>query len=113
MLELKKGIDILAEAGGISTLDEAKALFEARCGQENVAKLNKIANEEALLKIANAISMTEWLALNSFANTFISVNMKNAPIAATMPRTTCSWCGSSEGVGGISLGRIRRRQAFR
>ena len=59
MLELKKGIDILAEIGGINTLDEAKALFEARCNQENVAKLSKITNEEALLKIANAISMTD------------------------------------------------------
>jgi len=31
MLELKKGIDILARIGGIETLDQAKALFEARC----------------------------------------------------------------------------------
>ncbi len=59
MLELKKGIDILAEIGGINTLDEAKALLEVRCDQENVAKLSRITNEEALLKIANAISMTD------------------------------------------------------
>jgi phosphoenolpyruvate carboxykinase (GTP) len=59
MLELKKGIDILAEIGGIRTLDEAKAFFEIRCDQETVAKLDKITNEEALLKIANAISMTD------------------------------------------------------
>jgi phosphoenolpyruvate carboxykinase (GTP) len=59
MLELKKGIDILAEIGGIRTLDEAQALFEIRCDQETVAKLDKITNEEALLKIANAISMTD------------------------------------------------------
>ena len=58
MLELKKGFDILAEIGGINTLTEAKAIFEAKCDQENLAKLGKIANEEALLKIANAISMT-------------------------------------------------------
>ena len=58
MLELKKGIDILAEIGRINTLDEAKSLFELRCDQENVTKLSKITNEEALLKIANAISMT-------------------------------------------------------
>jgi phosphoenolpyruvate carboxykinase (GTP) len=67
MLELKKGIDILAEIGGINTLGEAKALFEAKCDQENVAKLSKIANEEALLKIANAISMTDPDAV--FVNT--------------------------------------------
>ena len=67
MLELKKGIDILAEIGGIHTLDEAQALFEAKCDQENVAKLSKITNEEALLKIANAISMTDPDAV--FVNT--------------------------------------------
>ena len=67
MLELKKGIDILAEIGGINTLDEAKALFEIRCDQEDVTKLSKITNEEALLKIANAISMTNPDAV--FVNT--------------------------------------------
>jgi phosphoenolpyruvate carboxykinase (GTP) len=58
MLELKKGVDILAEAGGIHTLEEAKALFETRCDEETATKLGQIANAEALLKIANAISMT-------------------------------------------------------
>jgi phosphoenolpyruvate carboxykinase (GTP) len=42
MLELGKGMDILAQVGGIRTLDEAKALFEARCDPDNLAKLNKI-----------------------------------------------------------------------
>jgi phosphoenolpyruvate carboxykinase (GTP) len=59
MLELKKGIDILAGIGGVNTLDKAKAVFEAKCDAENLAKLGKIANEEALLKIANAIAMTD------------------------------------------------------
>jgi len=59
ILQLKKGIDILAEVGGIRGLDEARALFGVKCDQENLAKLDKIANEEALLKIANAISMTD------------------------------------------------------
>lgn len=67
MLELKKGIDILAEIGEIHTLDEAKALFEFRCDQENVTKLSRIASEEALMKIANAISMTDPDAV--FVNT--------------------------------------------
>ncbi len=57
MLELETGIDILAAIGGINTLEEARALFEARCDPESVAKLSTITNEEALLKIANAISM--------------------------------------------------------
>lgn len=59
MLELKKGINILAEIGGITTLDEAHALFAKKCDQENLAKLKKIANEEALMRIANAIAMTD------------------------------------------------------
>ncbi|OQY26215.1 MAG: phosphoenolpyruvate carboxykinase (GTP) [Anaerolineaceae bacterium 4572_32.1] len=67
MLELQKGIDILAEIGGISTLDEANVLFGARCDQETLAKLDKISNKEALLKIANAISMTDPAAV--FVNT--------------------------------------------
>ena len=58
MLELNKGADILATIGGIGTLDEAKALFKAKCDQSTLDKLSKIANETALLKIANAISMT-------------------------------------------------------
>jgi phosphoenolpyruvate carboxykinase (GTP) len=67
MLELKRGIDILAGIGEINTSDEARVLFEARCGRQGVAKLSKIANEEALLKIANAISMTDPDAV--FVNT--------------------------------------------
>jgi phosphoenolpyruvate carboxykinase (GTP) len=67
MLELETGIDILAEVGGVNTLDGAKALFESRCDQEAVAKLSRIASEKALLKIANAISMTDPDAV--FVNT--------------------------------------------
>ena len=37
----------------------SQALFEVKCDQENLARLEKITNEEALLKIANAISMTD------------------------------------------------------
>jgi len=74
MLELNKGIDILAEISGISTLDEAEALFEARCDPKNVAKLGRITNEQALLKIANAISMTDPDAV--FVNTGSDVDVQ-------------------------------------
>ena len=67
MLELKKGVDILTDVGGINTPDEAKALFEARCDGETQAKLARIGDEQALLKIANAISMTDPDAV--FVNT--------------------------------------------
>ncbi|MBN1178926.1 MAG: phosphoenolpyruvate carboxykinase (GTP) [Anaerolineae bacterium] len=67
MLDMQKGVDILTEVGGIKTLDEARAFFETRCDSDTVAKLSRIANAEALLKIANAISMTDPDAV--FVNT--------------------------------------------
>ena len=67
MLELKKGIDILAEIGGVDTIDAAQKVFEAKCDEKSRARLAKITNEEALLKIANAISMTDPSAV--FVNT--------------------------------------------
>jgi phosphoenolpyruvate carboxykinase (GTP) len=66
MLELKKGIDILSEIGGIKTLDEAKAVF-AKLDRDSQDKLSKIGTEEALLKIANAIAMVQADAV--FVNT--------------------------------------------
>jgi phosphoenolpyruvate carboxykinase (GTP) len=59
MLELKKGVDILAGIGGIDTVEKARALFEKKCDSETLAKLSSITNQEALLKIANAIALTD------------------------------------------------------
>jgi len=59
MLELKKGPDILAAVGGVPSMDEARAVFEKYIDSKNMEKLSRIKNEEALLKIANAISMCE------------------------------------------------------
>ncbi|HDQ71723.1 MAG TPA: phosphoenolpyruvate carboxykinase (GTP) [Chloroflexi bacterium] len=59
MLNLKEGIDILAAIGGVNSLDEVQAVFRARCNQETLDKLDRIKNEDALLKIANAIAMTD------------------------------------------------------
>ena len=56
-MEFKKGIDILSAVGGIATLGEARNLFAQRLDQKHLARLAMIANEEALLKIANAIAM--------------------------------------------------------
>ncbi len=57
MLELKKGVDILAVAGGITTIDDARTVFSAKLDAANQKKLAKISNEEALIKVANAIKM--------------------------------------------------------
>jgi len=59
MLELRKGADILAGIGGIKTIDEARSLFQKKMDQENLGKIGKIQNEEALLKVANAIAMCD------------------------------------------------------
>lgn len=59
MLELKKGIDILSAVGGIENIDQARALFLAKLDDAELAKLERIRTEEALLRIANAIAMCE------------------------------------------------------
>ena len=48
MLELKKGVDILAEVGGVRTLDEAQTLFAHKLDPENLAKLSTIHNVEQI-----------------------------------------------------------------
>ena len=67
MLELKKGADILSEIGGISSLSEANDVFGKYCDEDTISKLEKIKNEDARLKIANAISMMKPDAV--FVNT--------------------------------------------
>jgi len=55
MLQNKVGYDIIQKIGGISTMDEASGVFEKEMDAANLAKIRRIKNEEALLKIANAI----------------------------------------------------------
>ncbi len=57
MLELKKGVDILAEVGSIKNIEEAEKVFTDSLDEANSKKMSKITDEEALLKVANAISM--------------------------------------------------------
>ncbi len=59
MLELKKGVDILSEIGGVKTLQAAHEIFAAHCDDAGLAKLSRINTSEALLKIANAIAVTD------------------------------------------------------
>jgi phosphoenolpyruvate carboxykinase (GTP) len=87
MLQLKKGIDILANVGGIHSLKEAKALFQARCDGATRAKLSRIANEEALLKIANAISMTDPDAV--FVNTGSDEDVRRVRIMSLAKGEEC------------------------
>ncbi|MBN1921476.1 MAG: phosphoenolpyruvate carboxykinase (GTP) [Anaerolineae bacterium] len=57
MLKLKHGSDLLVEIGGIKMMEEAQALFRARCDAQTQARLAGIRTADALIKIANAISM--------------------------------------------------------
>ncbi|MGW8193803.1 MAG: phosphoenolpyruvate carboxykinase (GTP) [Desulforhopalus sp.] len=67
MLELRKGDDILTTVGGITTIAAAQELFSARLDTEQNSKLKLIQNDEALIKIANAIALGEPDAI--FINT--------------------------------------------
>ena len=55
MLQNKVGYDIIEKIGGVSTIDAAQGVFEKEMDPVNLAKIRKISNAEALIKIANAI----------------------------------------------------------
>jgi phosphoenolpyruvate carboxykinase (GTP) len=57
MLELKKGDDILTVIGGINTFTEAKDVIVQKLDETNKKKLLAIKSEDALTKIANAITI--------------------------------------------------------
>ena len=57
MFELKKGIDILADLGGIRTDAEAEVVFRESMDEPNFEKIQTIRNPEARLRIANAIAL--------------------------------------------------------
>lgn len=59
MLEMKKGVDILTDIGGVQSIDQARAVLAEALDDANQAKLAPITNEDALIKIAAAISMCQ------------------------------------------------------
>jgi phosphoenolpyruvate carboxykinase (GTP) len=59
MLQRNVGVDIVKEIGDIRTTEAADALFEEKLDKEHLARLQKITNPEARLKIANAIAMCQ------------------------------------------------------
>ncbi len=87
MLELGKGDDILSDIGGIETLEQAQAVLEARCDQETLAKLARITHREALLKIANAISMTDPDAV--FVNTGSAADVRRVRVMSLAKGEEC------------------------
>lgn len=59
MLEMKKGEDILAAVGTVEDIAEARKVFAQQLDKNNQDKLAIITNEEALIKVANAITMCQ------------------------------------------------------
>ena len=59
MLEMNKGVDILAKVGGVDSIDAARKVIADKLDADSKAKLDKIKNEGALVKIANAVQMCE------------------------------------------------------
>ncbi len=59
MLKMKNGIDILTHVGGVKDIKQAHAVFEKYMDEENLSKLLKIKTEDALIRIANGISIGE------------------------------------------------------
>lgn len=57
MLELKKGDDILTVVGGITNIADAKSFLVRKLDANNLTKISRIKNEDALIKIACAISI--------------------------------------------------------
>jgi phosphoenolpyruvate carboxykinase (GTP) len=59
MLEKKIGVDIVAEIGGIRDIESAGNLFKIKMDSEHFQRINQIRNQEAILKIANAVAMCD------------------------------------------------------
>lgn len=57
MFQKKKGIDIVVEIGGITSLKEAMQLFEKKLDEKNLSRIQKITHPEVVIKIANSIAM--------------------------------------------------------
>ena len=57
MLELRKGVDILGEVGGVRTVEEARRVFASSMDSANRKKIERISHADALQRIANAITM--------------------------------------------------------
>ncbi|MDC0357263.1 phosphoenolpyruvate carboxykinase (GTP) [Oligoflexia bacterium] len=58
-VELRKGIDIVSDLGGLTTLDEAMQLLQEKCDPSSLQKIQTIKSEEVLIKIGNAIAMMQ------------------------------------------------------
>ncbi len=54
-----RGIDIIAEIGGIHDYDAAMALFQEKLDSDHLARLKQITDPAININIANAIAMCQ------------------------------------------------------
>ena len=59
MTQIKKGMDIAQEIGGVATYEAAMQVFENNLDKTNLSKIQQIKHLDILVKIANAILMCE------------------------------------------------------
>ena len=57
MLQKGKGIDIVSEIGGITSVEAGLEFLKSKMDEENAAKIGRIKNPDVLLKVANAAAM--------------------------------------------------------
>ncbi|MGB1697781.1 MAG: phosphoenolpyruvate carboxykinase (GTP) [Thermoplasmatota archaeon] len=90
--------DILAGIGGISDVNEARALVESKCSEANKAKFATITNPDAVIKIANAIVMMKpdrvWINSGSEADTLYvrqGAKLAGEEFELALPGHTCHY----------------------
>ncbi|HET7838534.1 MAG TPA: phosphoenolpyruvate carboxykinase domain-containing protein [Rectinemataceae bacterium] len=78
-LELNRGVDILADLGGVAAIAEARKLLEAKTDKANFDKLSTIKNPEAIIRIANAVALMEpsslWINTGSASDMSLAREM--------------------------------------
>ncbi|MBN2343364.1 MAG: phosphoenolpyruvate carboxykinase (GTP) [Deltaproteobacteria bacterium] len=71
-VELEKGVDIVSDLGGLTSIEEAKKLIESKCDDDNKKKFSTIKSEKAILKIGNAVALLQpdniWINSSSEAD---------------------------------------------
>jgi phosphoenolpyruvate carboxykinase (GTP) len=97
-LELKKGVDIISDLGGIKSVADAMKLFEQKMDKDNLAKIGKIRNEEVLIKLANTAAYmgpeSIWINSASPADIQYARDMalkNNEEFKLNLPGHTCHY----------------------
>jgi phosphoenolpyruvate carboxykinase (GTP) len=58
-VELRKGLDIVSDIGGVKSVEEARKILAKKCDAKSLEKINSIKNDEVIIKIGSAIVMMQ------------------------------------------------------